>query len=265
MTTPDDINPSGTVLAISVGNTNTALAACVDGEPVHRVTMPNASLDAIAEAAAAAAGEHAADVAVLATVNRTVSDKLVHALTGHPDLQVLQIGVDLGIPLKHTLDDDAIRGTGQDRLLNAVAAFRTARQACVVVDAGTAVTVDFVDGAGTFHGGAIAPGVRMSLRALHEHTDALPDLDFAPPEADIPYARNTREAMIHGVFYGTRGLVRQLAERYAIAYDAYPTIIATGGDAQALFDGEELIERIIPDLTLRGIALAYTAAIEADA
>ncbi|MCR9217880.1 MAG: type III pantothenate kinase [bacterium] len=265
MTTPDDITPSGSILAISVGNTNTALAACIDGEPVHRVTMPNTSLDAIAKATAAAAEEHATDIAVLATVNRTVSGNLVHALQATPELQVLQIGVDLGIPLKHTLDDEAIRGTGQDRLLSAVAAFRIARQACVVVDAGTAVTVDFVDGEGTFHGGAIAPGVRMSLRALHDHPDALPDVEFAAPDAEIPYARNTREAMIHGVFYGTRGLVRQLAERYAIAYDAYPTIIATGGDAQALFEGEELIERNVPDLTLRGIALAYTAAVEADA
>ena len=97
MTTPDDITPSGSVLAISVGNTNTALAACIDGEPVHRVTMPNTSLDAIAKAATAAAEEHAIDIAVLATVNRTVSDKLIQTLQANPELQVLQIGVDLGI------------------------------------------------------------------------------------------------------------------------------------------------------------------------
>ena len=265
MTSPDDLAPSGSVLAISVGNTNTAIGVCIDGEPVHRVSMQNTSVDAIATAAFAAAEEHATDVAVLATVNRSVSDELVRALSARPGLQVAQVGVDLGIPLKHTLEDEAIAGTGQDRLLSAVAAFRLARQACVVVDAGTAVTVDFVDGEGTFHGGAIAPGVRTSLTALHHSTDALPEIEFAAPDADIPYARNTREAMLHGVFYGTRGLVRQLAERYAIAYDAYPTIIATGGDAEALFEGEELIERIVPDLILRGIALAYAAAIEADA
>lgn len=260
-----DLSPAGSLLAINVGNTNTAFAVCIDGEPMHRVTTPNTSLDILASAILTAAEEHAIDTAVLATVNRTLSERLVRALGATAPLEILRIGSDLGIPLKHTLTDDAIAATGQDRLLGAVAAFRIARQACVVVDAGTAVTVDFVDGQGVFHGGAIAPGVRMALSAMHTNTDALPSVEFEPPQADIPYARNTREAMLHGVFYGTRGLVRQLAERYAIAYDAYPTIIATGGDAHAIFEGDELIERIVPDLTLRGIALAFTAALEADA
>lgn len=260
-----DFQPTGSVLAISVGNTNTAFAVCVDGEPMHRASVANAAPEELHRAIVALEEEHAVDTAVLATVNRTASDQLVRMLRSSSDLQVLQIGTDLGIPLKHTLEDAAIAKTGQDRLLGAVAAYRIAKQACVVVDAGTAVTVDFIDGQGVFHGGAIAPGVRMGLRALHEQTDALPEVEFTAPEANIPYARDTREAMLHGVYYGVRGLVRQLAERYAIAYDAYPAILATGGDAQALFEGDELIERIVPDLTLRGVALAFAAAVEADA
>ena len=77
-----------------------------------------------------------------------------------------RVGDDLPIPIQVDLAPETI--TGSDRLLNAVAAFDVLQQACVVVDAGTAVTVDFIDGKGTFHGGAIAPGARMQLAALHK-------------------------------------------------------------------------------------------------
>lgn len=255
---------TGTIVVISVGNTNTTFAACVGGDTVEPQSLPNTDISAIARTIASLAEKQGTDIAVLASVNRAVSEPLRRELVSN-DLELLQINHDIAIPLKHTLEDTAIAATGQDRLLAAAAAFRIAGQACVVVDAGTAVTVDFVDGKGTFHGGAIAPGLRMSLQALHEHTDALPQVSFAAPDPAIPYARNTTEAMLHGVYYGIRGLVRQLAERYAIAYEAYPVIIATGGDAQSLFESEELIERIVPNLVLQGIAQSYAAALEDDA
>lgn len=255
---------TATIVAISVGNTNTTFAACIGGDPFEPQSLPNADIPSIARAIATLAESQDTDTALLATVNRAVSEPLRRELV-LLDIELLQINRDIAIPLKHTLDDAAIASTGQDRLLAAAAAFRIAGQACVVVDAGTAVTVDFVDGKGTFHGGAIAPGLRMSLQALHEHTDALPQVAFAAPDPAIPYARNTTEAMLHGVYYGIRGLVRQLAERYAVAYEAYPVIIATGGDAQTLFESEELIERIIPNLVLQGIAQAYAAALEDNA
>lgn len=261
MNTPDH-SSSESIIAVSVGNTNTAFARCIGSDTSDHTSLPNSDVPAIASAIERLAEQHDTDTLVLATVNRTISDQLVRALSSSV-LEVLQVNRDIPIPLQHTLEDSAIAATGQDRLLAAVAAFRISGQACVVVDAGTAITVDFVDGKGTFHGGAIAPGLRMSLRALHEQTDALPVVAFATPDAAIPFARNTAEAMLHGVYYGARGLVRQLAERYAEAYEAYPVIIATGGDAQAIFESEELVERIVPDLTLKGIALSFAAALEA--
>jgi type III pantothenate kinase len=262
MTTSDHPGSSESIIAVSVGNTNTAFALCAGANAIDPASLPNADIPAIAAAIDHLAEEHDIDTVVLATVNRTVSDQLARAI-GSSLVDVLQINRDIPIPLQHTLEDAAIAATGQDRLLAAVAAYRIAGQACVVVDAGTAITVDFVDGKGTFQGGAIAPGLRMSLRALHEQTDALPEVAFASPDAAIPFARNTTEAMLHGVFYGARGLVRQLAERYAIAYEAYPVIIATGGDAQTIFESEDLIERIVPELTLKGIAMSFAAALEA--
>jgi type III pantothenate kinase len=158
------------------------------------------------------------------------------------------------------LDPETI--TGMDRLLNALAAYRRLRQACVVVDAGTAVTIDFVDGEGTFHGGAIAPGARMQLRSLHRQTAALPEIEFRKPD-DETFGRSTAEAMLRGVYHGIRGAVWRLVERYADRYGAYPHVIATGGDAEVLFADDELVDRIVPELTLHGIAACVEHALAA--
>ena len=72
-----------------------------------------------------------------------------------------------------------------------------------------------------------------------------------------PVGTDTRQAMLHGVYHGIRGMVKELAENYATELGTWPDIIATGGDARMLFEGWELIHAISPDLTLYGIALAY--------
>ncbi|RMH24984.1 MAG: type III pantothenate kinase [Planctomycetota bacterium] len=108
----------------------------------------------------------------------------------------------------------------------------------------------------------IAPGGRMQLRALHEGTSSLPAVALAAPDREgDTFAKTTPEAMLHGVYFGVRGLVRTVVERFAARFGAYPTVIATGGDAALFFDDDEFVERIVPDLTLRGIALAAQAAL----
>jgi type III pantothenate kinase len=126
------------------------------------------------------------------------------------------------------------------------------------------MTVNFVDGEGTFQGGVIAPGLRMALRALHEHTAGLPELEFEAPGAEAWIGKDTREAMLQGVYHGARGLVRQVVERFAEVYEGYPAVVACGGDARVLFEGDDFVDRVVPDLVLRGIALAYRHAVMAD-
>ena len=160
-------------------------------------------------------------------------------------------------------DDSTV---GQDRLLCAVGASVRAEQACVVVDAGTAITVDFVDGEGTFQGGIIAPGVQMMLDALHERTAALPKVPFALPDRALgPFGKDTTHAMRLGVLNAARGLARHTIEQYAEAFGGYPQIVATGGDAPALFEHDDLVEHIVPDLQLIGIAEACARVLDADA
>ena len=110
--------------------------------------------------------------------------------------------------------------------------------------------------AGDLVGGAIGPGATLQLSALHENTARLPQVALDLPQN--PFGKSTEQAMLHGVYYGIRGMVKELVENYATELGIWPDIIATGGDAPKLFENWELIHAISPDLTLYGIALAYT-------
>ena len=164
------------------------------------------------------------------------------------------IGRDLDFPA--LVKTEKPNETGVDRIVNIAAAFEQMEKACIVVDAGSAITIDCCDDSGAFLGGAIAPGVAMQLDALHEKTARLPRVKLEIP--DGPFGRSTEQAICQGVYHGIRGMVKELAEQYAMELGNWPEIIATGGDAELLFKDWELIHAISPDLTLYGIALAYT-------
>lgn len=245
------------LLAISVGNTRTAVGH-FHGDELHTTKhFATKDVDAIVEAAAEqwkhAEGDSDAEV-VVAGVDDAACSRVEAGLATRLSTNVWRIGRDLAIPIGQRMDPGA--RTGQDRLLCAAAAYAMLKQAVIVVDAGTCVTVDFVDGEGTFHGGAIAPGARMQLAAMHAGTAALPAVDFKPPDADETYGRNTEQAMLLGVYEGIRGMVQRLAERYAEAYGAFPHVIATGGDAPVLFEQDAVVTRVVPDLIMLGILQA---------
>ena len=248
-------------VAVTVGNTTAKIGLMRDSETVEILRIAATEAHAVADAVerfAERVWDEPRRAIVVASVNDPAAIPIMEEIRQAHPTGVFRLGEDLAIPITVAVDDGYI--PGQDRLLNALAAFDIRKQACVVVDAGTAITVDFVDGEGTFVGGAIAPGLRLSLDALHRGTAALPAIELALPAPD-PFGRSTREAMLNGVVHGARGMVRLLLERYAEAYGAYPSVIATGGDAKLLFEDDELIEAIVDDLTLRGIAIACTHAL----
>lgn len=256
------------LIAVAVGNTRTRLGLFREGELTRSLAVANAprpSTD-VADLARSLAelGEDLHEpTIVLSSVNPPISRALRERLElDHPG-SVYAFGQDIPIPIAHALDDDST--VGQDRLLSALGAFAREEQACVVVDAGTAVTVDFVDGQGVFQGGVIAPGAGMMLRALHEGTASLPPLGFEPPDPSRgPFGKDTPHAMQLGTRDAIVGLVRLCVERFAEAFGAYPMVLATGGDAPRLFEGDALIDRIVPDLQLLGIARAVELALDED-
>ncbi len=151
---------------------------------------------------------------------------------------------------------------GIDRLLGAVAAnaVREPQRGAIVVDLGTAITVDLVSPAGAFLGGAILPGIGLSARALHEFTDLLPLLDMQslsePPTA---LGTNTVEAMTSGIYWGAIGGVRQLIELFSRSMPQPPQVLLTGGAAAQVAQRLAHDARYEPHLVLTGIALSAAA------
>jgi type III pantothenate kinase len=250
-----DLLQERTFVALAVGNTRTRVGLFERGELRDATSVPNTDPRAIVEACRAHALERHGLQAIVATVHREMAAQIAQQLRGVLDDEVVWIGKDVPIPLTHTLDDAST--LGQDRALCALAAYARAKQACVIVDAGTAITVDFVDGEGTFHGGVIAPGLNLMLASLHEHTSALPALIYSPP-LPSPFGKDTRHAMLLGAQAAARGLVRFQLDAYAEFYEAYPQLIVTGGDAPQLFGDDPLVDHIVPDLQLLGIAEALS-------
>lgn len=255
--------PTVDIVAIAIGNTRGRVGHFADGRLVAPASFEHARLDEVVLHVKRTIESGSASCVVVCSVHAGHADAIERALSGFAS--VFRLGRDLPFPIAHTLIDDAT--VGHDRLACAIGAYRRARQACVIVDAGTAITVDFVDGQGTFMGGAIMPGVRMMFASLHERTSALPMIEFdaggvGALDLAAPQGRDTREAMRLGVLECARGGVHRLIERYALAYGAYPQIVATGGDAEPLFAHDPTIEYIVPDLQLMGIFEACSRLVE---
>ncbi|MCA9118772.1 MAG: type III pantothenate kinase [Planctomycetaceae bacterium] len=148
---------------------------------------------------------------------------------------------------------------GMDRLIAAVAVNerRDSERPAIIVDAGTAITVDLVDGTGIFQGGVILPGFRLSAQALADGTDQLPNVD-ATFRSDAPavIGKSTTEAIRSGLFWGGVGAIRELVARTAAELDTSPQIFVTGGDAERLTGYLADDAQFVSDLVLRGIVLA---------
>jgi type III pantothenate kinase len=144
---------------------------------------------------------------------------------------------------------------GADRLVNTVAAHDRYEAPLVVVDFGTATTFDVVDGDGNYCGGVIAPGINLSLSALHMAAAQLPSVRIRRIEQVI--GKNTIACMQSGVFWGYVGLVEGLVARIKREFGSPMGVIATGGLAPVFEGATTVIEKTDPDLTLWGLRLIY--------
>ena len=144
---------------------------------------------------------------------------------------------------------------GADRLVNTVAAHDRYEAPLVVVDFGTATTFDVVDGDGNYCGGVIAPGINLSLAALHMAAAQLPSVRIRRIERVI--GKNTIACMQSGVFWGYVGLVEGLVARIKREFGSPMGVIATGGLAPVFEGATTVIEKTDPDLTLWGLRLIY--------
>jgi type III pantothenate kinase len=148
---------------------------------------------------------------------------------------------------------DSPSEVGADRLLNSLAAHQHYGGPLIVVDLGTATTFDVVDQSGAYVGGVIAPGINLSLEALHTAAARLPRIGIGRPPAVI--GRSTVPAMQSGIYWGYVGLIEGLIHRIQAEWDEPLKVVATGGLAPLLAEGTAVIGIINPDLTLDGLRL----------
>ena len=158
------------------------------------------------------------------------------------------------MPREPRVDQGTI--VGPDRLVNAAGAYERHGGNLIVVDFGTATTFDVVDTDGAYIGGAIAPGVNLSLEALHHAAAALPHVDITKPQMVI--GTNTVACMQSGVFWGYVGLVKEICERIKGEHGTPMRIIGTGGLAPLFGQTEHLFDDLEDDLTMHGLTVIYT-------
>ncbi|SIS70665.1 type III pantothenate kinase [Roseivivax lentus] len=150
---------------------------------------------------------------------------------------------------------DAGTAVGPDRLVNSVAGYDLYGGDLIVVDFGTATTFDVVDTDGAYVGGVIAPGVNLSLQALHEAAAALPHVDISRPQTVV--GTNTVACMQSGIFYGYVGVIREVCARIKAERARPMKIIATGGLAPLFQQAEELFDDWKDELTMHGLTVIH--------
>jgi type III pantothenate kinase len=249
------------LLAIDVGNTNTVLGAFQGAElqqqwrveTSHSRTSDEWGI--LVRQLFEASGVEPARVKAIAVSN--VVPPLAFALERMASrwfgVKPLFVGpgVKTGMPILY----ENPREVGADRVVNAVAAYARWRTGLVVVDFGTATTFDAVSPRGEYLGGAICPGITISMEALFRNASKLPRVEFARPALVV--GRNTVASMQSGLVYGYVGLVDGICERMAAELGWKPKVVATGGLASLVAGTSRAISEVDEHLTLEGLRLIF--------
>src|ERR1700730_18246057 len=163
---------------------------------------------------------------------------------------VLGPGTKSGMPILY----DNPKEVGADRIANGVGAYDLFGGPCIVVDLGTATTFDAISPAGEYLGGAITPGVQVSLGALFAHAAALRRVELVEPRSVI--GKSTVESIQSGALYGFAGQVDGLCRRFTAVLGEC-TVVATGGTSELISPYSEEIEYVEPWLTLHGLRIIF--------
>lgn len=189
------------------------------------------------------------DVIVSSTVPRVVFNLRVLSDRYFGTRPMVVGKLDCALPVDVRVDEGT--QVGPDRLVNTVAGYDLFGGDLIVVDFGTATTFDVVDADGAYVGGAIAPGVNLSLEALHQAAAALPNVDITKPQRVV--GTNTVACMQSGIFWGYVGLVREICLRIQAERDRPMKVIATGGLAPLFQQADPLFDAYEEFLTMHGL------------
>ena len=250
------------LLAIDVGNTHSLFALC-DGEHIiHRWRVSTNAHRTGDEYAAMLLGlmqqesldARSVSAAVLSSVVPETVFPITQCCEEYFEIKPQVVGKDK-LSLEMPVLIDQPEELGADRLVNSLAAWQRYQKPLIIIDFGTATTFDVVSSKGEYLGGIIAPGVNLSLEALHQAAAKLHGIRIRQPESVI--GKNTTHAMQSGVYFGYLGLVNSLIERINAEQGEDAFVIATGGLAELYSRDNPLIDTIDPDLTIRGLILLH--------
>lgn len=245
-----------TLLAIDIGNTNTVFAV-YSGEKLlahwRLQTIPARSAD-----------EYASFLKGLFDLSKInwskMDDVIVSSVVPDADFHIkkfckeylkkkpLMVGLE-DVPIKVALDRP--EEVGADRLVNALAVKEFYKTPAIVIDFGTATTFDVIDSKGRYAGGAIAPGINLSVEALHRAAAKLPKVNVKKPKSVI--GKNTVSAIQSGIFFGYLGLIEGIVENITKETGEKPFVLATGGLAPLFEPHTKAIHVLDDELTLKGL------------
>jgi type III pantothenate kinase len=249
------------LLAIDTGNTNIAIGAFQGEELAHQWRL-STRIDSTADelgvllrglfdTAGVAIDE--IDSVVVSSVVPTLDRSLLGMCRQYLGVEAMMIGpgIRTGVQIRY----DNPREVGADRVVNAVAAFHKYGGPTVVVDFGTTTNFDVIGENGDYLGGAIAPGIRISMDALFQRAAKLPRVELVEPRAVV--AKNTVESIQSGFLYGFVGQIEGIVARMVDELGGDVKVIATGGLAQLISDHTERIQLVDDRLTLDGLRLIH--------
>mgnify|MGYP006277109067 CR=1 FL=1 len=249
------------LLTIDVGNTNTVIGTFLGEDLINswRVkTDPRSTADEIwLQFKALVEDIDLTGISLCSTVPATLREMrtMLSQYFNEISTTIVEPGIKTGVPL---LVDNP-KEIGADRIVNTLAAHTLYGGPAIVVDFGTSTNLDVVSPKGEFLGGALAPGIEISVDALAQRAAQLRKVELIKPRSVI--GKNTVEALQSGTIYGfagqVDGLVTRIAAELEREYKTRPTVIATGGLAPLIFGVADTLDEHEPDLTLIGLRLIH--------
>ncbi|HPL82647.1 MAG TPA: type III pantothenate kinase [Candidatus Omnitrophota bacterium] len=238
------------LLAVDIGNTNTAFGLAKNGRIVRAFNIPTNAYTS--KELKAKTGSFISD-AVICSVVPEATRKLKQDLLALTGRKPYIIGKDIKVPIKNLYRKP--KQVGQDRLVNAYAAANLYGVPLIAIDFGTAVTFDIISAKKEYLGGMILPGLKISLEALNQRTALLPKIKLEEPESFI--GKDTKNSMLSGIVYGFGSLTDELITRIRKVIGRNAIAIATGGNTELISKYCQKINKIDRDLTLKGLSMLY--------
>lgn len=249
------------LLTIDVGNTNTVLGTFLGEDLVHswRVkTDPRSTADELwLQMRAFVEDIDITGISLCSTVPAVLREMRTMISTYFSEIPttIVEPGIKTGVPLQV----DNPKEIGADRIVNTLAAHALYGGPAIVVDFGTSTNLDVVSPKGEFLGGALAPGIEISVDALAQRAAQLRKVELIKPKSVI--GKNTVEALQSGTIFGfagqVDGLVSRISDELVAQFNERPTVIATGGLAPLIFGVADTLDEHEPDLTLIGLRLIH--------